>query len=246
MPLLYTTYCEPAEGSYVIKPGDIDVPKGEGMRRLIRQGYRNKFTQIARDHFSSATVIIPQEGINGHSGKELLRAAVVAAVDCLMDVDMDIVIQVWERSAFEGVCQIDVEVDLSAPGLLPEDDAPLRDPEDDDYAGEPFSDMLIRMIDYSGLTGTELYRRANVGRQVYNDIKRDYGFRPSKRTVVAFILALELSTRDAGELMEAAGYAYSERSAFDLIIDYCIKNGLFDVFDINEILFAAGLPQIGE
>lgn len=111
---------------------------------------------------------------------------------------------------------------------------------------QPFSQMLLSLIDSKGKTDVEVYQRANLDRKLFSKIRTGgTGYTPSKRTAIALAVALELSLPEANALLQRAGFAFSRAAMFDVIVEYFIANGQYDIYSINEVLFSYDLPLLG-
>ena len=105
--------------------------------------------------------------------------------------------------------------------------------------------MLLRKIDEKRITDAACYKRANIDRRLFNKIKNNPAYRPSKQTALAFAIALELPMQEAKELLMKAGYALSHSSKSDIVVEYCILNGIYDIIEINQVLFRLDLQPLG-
>lgn len=113
------------------------------------------------------------------------------------------------------------------------------------HAQAPFSAYLLSLIDAAGKSDAQVYKKANLDRRHFAKIRKGDGYLPKKPTILALAVSLELDLEETEELLSRAGYALSHASRFDLILEYCIEHEIYDVYEINEVLFSYNLPLLG-
>lgn len=110
---------------------------------------------------------------------------------------------------------------------------------------ESFADMVLRKIREKGMKNAECYKRANLDKKLFSKINNDRHYRPKKATALALAIALELDLEETRELLMKAGMALSHSDKFDIIVEYFIKQGRYNIFEINEVLFYYDQPLLG-
>ena len=96
--------------------------------------------------------------------------------------------------------------------------------------------MLFRLIDKSGQSDVDIYKKAGIDRKLFSKIRKP-DYQPGKNTTLALALALQLGKEETDDLLSSAGYSLSDSNIFDLVIQYCLENRIHDMDTVNEALF---------
>ena len=239
-------------------------------KMLLESCYRESL-HLAKLH-GCETVAFPliSSGVYGYPKDHALKVAIDTIGNFLLENDMTVYIVVFDRAAYQISAKLFAEVaeyidDFYVDGhtdyrrvvrqnpnsvLCPTICAPMAKSTDDLRAklkqiDESFSQMLLRKIDEKGMKDADCYKKANIDRKLFSKIRSDVHYRPSKTTAIAFAIALELPLSEAEDLLRKAGFALSHSSKFDIIIEYFISNGNYNIFEINEVLFAFDQSLLG-
>lgn len=240
-----------------------------GERDLLSSCYRTALGLALEKGCQSIAFPLISSGIYGYPKAQALEVAMEAIQAFLEDHDMLVYVVIFDRAAYQiseklyddvavYIDQNYVDLHTEAPSSrfqAPEFDAfPMAAPsmpvpaslEDAlEQLDEGFSKALLRLIDQKGLTDVQCYKKANIDRKLFSKIKSNPAYRPSKPTVLAFAVALELDLSETEALLRKAGFALSHSSKFDVIVEFFIVQGNFDIFTINEALFAFDQVLLG-
>ena len=243
-----------------------------GERKQLVSCYRTSLA-LAKEH-NCETVAFPliSSGIFGYPKDQALRVAVDTISEFLAENDMTVYIVIFDRAAYQignklfadiaayiDDHYVDAHTDfrrerMRRMGLVESrmltayEDAPMAASGLDEalaHLDTGFSETLLKLIDRSGKKDAEVYKKANVDRKLFSKIRNNPDYKPSKPTAVAFAIALELSLPETRDLIARAGYALSASSKFDVIIEYFIGREKYDIFEINEALFAFEQSLLG-
>lgn len=246
-------------------PGPIWQGGTQKEAELLSASYKNCL-MLAKNHkCESIAFPLISTGIYGYPKEEALQIAVSTISRFLLESEMYVYLVVFDHKSF-GVSQklfssihefIDehyVEETELTFSLRREESIELYQDvfhENESLIGilnhleESFPERLLRLIDEKGMTDVETYKRANIDRRLFSKIRNEKDYTPKKKTVLAFAIALELDVDETNELLSSAGYTLSRSSKFDVIIEYFLNEGSYNIHEINEALFSFEQPILG-
>ena len=108
-----------------------------------------------------------------------------------------------------------------------------------------FVEKMEQHIKEKNLTASAVYRGANIDRRLFSKIRCNRNYQPSKDTALALIFALKLTLTEAKDLLERAGYTLSHSIRRDIILEYFIKEGVYNLNNINAFLYNVNERIVG-
>ncbi len=260
---------------YVIHTvGPIYEDGKHGEKALLESCYRESLALAKEQNCETVAFPLISSGVYGYPKDQALKVAVDVISDFLLKNDMTVYIVIFDKAAykiseklFSDVAEyiddnyVDVHTDyrresmrMNMPiqpimaadmceckAMAPDDDLDAKLKQID----ESFSQMLLRKIDEKGMTDAECYKKANIDRKLFSKIRSDIHYKPSKPTAIAFAISLELTLDETEDMLKKAGFALSHSNKFDIIIEYFIGKGNYNIFEINEALFAFDQSLLG-
>ncbi|MGM9936946.1 MAG: macro domain-containing protein [Candidatus Ornithomonoglobus sp.] len=258
------------KAKYIIHtPGPIYRGGGNREEEQLYSCYKSSLELAKENKIESIAFPLISSGIYGYPKNEALRVATSAIMDFLENNEMDIYLVVYDKRAFEISAKLFSQVqEYIDERLVVEEDyayrrqteafsfprapMPLRGAARDENINDllrnidkSFSEYLLDLIDKSGMTDAQVYKKANIDRKLFSKIRSNPQYKPSKVTAAAFAVALELDLDTTRDLIGRAGYSLTRSSKFDIILEYFIERGNYNIFEINEVLFAFDQPLIG-
>ena len=100
-----------------------------------------------------------------------------------------------------------------------------------------FNKLLFSFIDRKGLTDTEVYKKVSIDRRLFSKIRCNENYIPKKDNIIKLCLALSLQKNEVDELLYSAGYSLCTNNNFDLIIQFCLENNIYDINIVNDYLY---------
>ena len=260
---------------YVIHTvGPIYEDGKQGEKDLLKSCYYESLALAKEHNCESVAFPLISSGVYGYPKDQALKVAIDVISDFLFENEMEVYIVIFDKSAFRiseklfsDILEyiddnyVDEHIDYCRESIRC--NMPIRSIRKDDVCeceamategaideiiiklDESFSQMLLRKIDEKGMTDAECYKKANIDRKLFSKIRGDVHYKPSKPTAIAFAIALELSLEETEDMLRKAGFALSHSNKFDIIIEYFINKGNYNIFVINETLFAFDQSLLG-
>lgn len=241
-----------------------------GEKALLESCYRESLALAKKYNCQTIAFPLISAGVYGYPKDQALRVAIDVVSEFLVENDMKVFIVIFDKASYKigeklfadikeyiddkyvdenailrserlRRAKVDLSEICTCPSVVAEDDLEMKLKQID----ESFSQMLLRKIDEKGMTDAECYKKANIDRKLFSKIRSDVNYKPSKTTAIAFAISLELSIEETEDMLKKAGFALSHSNKFDIIIEYFISKGNYNVFEINEALFAFDQSLLG-
>ena len=243
-----------------------------GERELLVSCYRNSLELASKEGCKTVAFPLISAGVYGYPKDQAVQVAVETIQSFLLTHDVSVTLVLFDRDA--ATVSKSLFTDISSyidaqfikehadqgPECVRREVAFYRDAvkgmpmsagvpgsqkEALSHIDESFSQMLLRKIDAAGLTDAQCYKNANIDRALFSKIRNDPHYRPSEPTALAFAIALELDLTETQELLRKAGFTLSHSQKLDIIVEYFILHGNYDIFQINQALFAFDQSLLG-
>lgn len=246
-----------------------------GEQEQLVSCYRTSLVLARKHHCQTVAFPLISSGVYGYPKEQALRTAMDAIGAFLLEHDMTVYLVIFDRSAYQissrlfadiaayiddhyvdahtdfirsRPCPVSIPVEAQmapSPAFSPASRPPRSLNDRLRHLDAGFSETLLTRIDRSGKKDSEIYKRANVDRKLFSKIRSNPDYRASKPTALAFAIALELDLNETRDLIARAGYALSRSSKFDVIIEYFISQRNYNIYEINEALFAFDQSLLG-
>ena len=107
-----------------------------------------------------------------------------------------------------------------------------------------FSESLLDLLKERNGKDSEVYKRAEISKQLFSKIITNKHYQPTKSTAIQLAIGLQLNLVQTQKLLESAGFVLTRSSKADLVVKYCIEHKIYNVTFINEALYDSGLPLL--
>ena len=226
----------------------------QGESIILKSCYIESLKIAVRHGFDTIAFPLISSGAYGYPKDQVLKFAIQVITEFLYDHELTVYLCIYDRTSYEcepcessglaeEVCDCSAAMPMAWDVPSPKEKRynSARDMSIDEYMrnmDKSFANKLFDLIDESGMTDVQCYKKANVDKKTFSKIKCNPDtYKPSKQTAVAFAIALQLDLDETQDLLASAGLTLSRSFKFDKIIRYFIQREIYDIFVINEALF---------
>lgn len=245
----------------------------QGEEQLLKNAYRSALALAVENGCRSVAFPLISAGSYGFPKDKALQIAVQVFTEFLTEQELEIYLVVFHKDALglsqklmsqvrsfvdEHYVQQAYEWEYSMPVEQCRPRMPrqqLRTPMQQEKAvsledilrrtDAGFTETLLKRIDETGKKDAEVYKKANLSKQHFSKIRNNPQYKPTKATALALAIALELNLEETRDLIGRAGYALTNSSKFDLIIQYFIQQRQYNILEINLALYEFDQPLLG-
>ena len=232
---------------------------GRRAEEYIRLCYRNSISMAGKKLMKSVSLPLIGTGRKGFPKDMVLRSAICEIKDYLSKYDMDIFLVIKHRSSFipDKMLIEEAEHYISEHYISAESKYFYKNEvfaigdvkEEKSDKGLPcpeFSRVLSDALKKYRLKERKLYKKANISRMTLRQlINGSENKAVTKEEVLGIAAAFERNTEDMRSFIEKSGFEFSFSDKRDVIISMLTEKGIYDVFQINTLLFYFGEKQIG-
>lgn len=235
---------------------------------VLAKTYRSAMKLAAENGLKSIAFPLISTGNNGFPRPKALQIAVTTIYECLMEWDLQVYLVLYDKESLDVSRRLFASVDqyIDDHYVSEKDESYPDHPIFEHYvnellqppyvkeslaevvknigtdSGENFQETLFHLIDERGMKDSEVYNRANIDRRLFSKIRSDAEYMPSKKTILALAVALQLTLEETEDLLMKAGFALSNCNKRDLIFAYFIESQIYDLYEINLMLAEHDLP----
>lgn len=117
----------------------------------------------------------------------------------------------------------------------------LKDIENKDIM--TFGQYLQQLINKKGMKNADVYNKANVDKRYFSKLINDK-IKPSKEKLMAIGIGLRLNLDEMNDFLNMAGFALTHCSKVDLVVEYHIVKGIYNINDLEIALYDMDLPSL--
>ncbi len=242
--------------------------------RLLRDAYLNSLKLAVLTGCQSIAFPLISSGIYGYPVRKAYKVATSVIKKFLRTQDLVVYLAIFDKNSFMISKKLQGSVEsyiddnyveehqnitnrlVVEPNYLLTESVAASAPSDDSIhpddldvivhkLDEPFGETLFRFVKAKNKSEVEVYKHANIDRKLFSKIRTGKDYVPSKRTILALAIGLELDLKETDILLESAGYTLSHSQKFDVIVEYFIINKKYDIYELNEVLFKYDQPLLG-